>query len=397
MMNAQSAPSPFALGLERFCTDASVHDSVRGPVGLLMNRASVDRQLRLTHERIEAALPGQLACLFTPQHGWWGEQQANMIETPHDHAPMFRAPVYSLYAESRRPTTEMLAEIDHLIVDLQDVGVRVYTFVWTMLYCLQACAEAGVEVIVLDRPNPLGGEIIEGPRLNPTYRSFVGEASIPMRHGLTMGELAKWLTAHYQIDVALRVVPMSGWDRSSDFDQWDRPWLPPSPNLPTLRSTRLYPGQVLLEGCNISEGRGTTTPFELFGAPFIDPPSFAHACNQRELPGVRFLPTRFTPTFDKWQGISCGGVSIHCTDPLTFRSYSMTIALLQLCRERYGEQLQWIDPPYEYEPDHWPIDIISGDCRLREQLMDQSAAELAAVNDEDWRQATADARIYRSD
>lgn len=382
------------IGLERFAAEQSAARTVRGRVGLLLNRASVDAKLRLASERIGEALPGSLVSIFTPQHGWWGEQQANMVETPHQHASLFDAPVYSLYSQSRRPSAEMLEPIDYLIVDLQDVGVRVYTFIWTMLYCLEACADAGVEVIVLDRPNPLGGKVVEGPLLKTQYRSFVGEAETPMRHALTIGEMARWLAASKRIDVRLTVAPMRGWTRPMMFSELHRTWIPPSPNLPVFDSALVYPGQVLLEGVNLSEGRGTTRPFEVVGAPFIDPVSFAAACEQLELPGVRFLPARFTPTFDKWEGESCGGISIHVTDPQAFRSYRMTISLMKLCAERYPSEFRWNEPPYEYEYDLAPIDIISGGDQIRTQLTSAPVDELDFVDIEAWNQATADARIY---
>ena len=237
-----------------------------------------------------------------------GDAQANMIESGHGRHPGLGVPVYSLYSETRRPTKEMLADLDCLIVDLQDVGTRVYMFVWTMLECLNACAEAGVSVLVLDRPNPIGGNIIEGPLLDIRYRSFVGGAAIPMRHGLTIGEMARLLNVEQNIGVNLSVFSMTGWSREQNFSDLNRAWIPPSPNLSRLESTLVYPGQVLLEGTNVSEGRGTTTPFEIVGAPFIDAHILHHAMTSLELPGVSFLPIQFRPTFDKWSGEVCGGV-----------------------------------------------------------------------------------------
>ena len=294
------------LGLETCVAERPrVLQSAR--IGLLMNRASVDRDLRLACDVLHDAYPGQIAALFTPQHGLWGDAQANMIETDHGWHPGLYVPIYSLYSESRRPSPEMLDGLDCLVIDLQDVGTRVYTFVWTVLECLYACAEANVSVLILDRPNPIGGRVVEGPLLDNAYRSFVGGASIPMRHGLTMGELALLLKSELRIDVSLEIIPVRGWSPDDTFDSLHRHWLLPSPNLPTTQSAMVYPGQVLLEGTNLSEGRGTTTPFELAGAPFIDPDTLIQTLDDIDLPGVHFLPLYFRPTFDKWAGQLCGG------------------------------------------------------------------------------------------
>ena len=358
--------------------------------GLLMNRASVDRHLTPACDVLNEVFPGQLATLLTPQHGLWGEQQANMIESPHGHSAALNLPVYSLYSETRRPTPEMLDGLDLLIVDLQDVGTRVYTFVWTVLHCLEACAEAEVSVLVLDRPNPIGGRLVEGPLLDLEFRSFVGEASIPMRHGLTLAELARLLNDEKNIGADLDVVSLQGWKREMLFDELDRHWIPPSPNLPRFESTLVYPGQVLLEGTNLSEGRGTTTPFEITGAPFIDADRLCSAMNDLPLPGVRFLPTRFTPSFDKWAEKSCGGVSLHVTDTNQFRPVQTSMALIHEIKSRWPDDFAWIDPPYEYETVLLPIDIICGGSWLREAVdgrsltVDQNEFALSAEEERAW-------------
>ena len=374
----------FALGLEA-CVEDRPKMLEAARFGLLMNRASVDCHLRLSCDVLNDAFPGQIAALFTPQHGLWGDAQANMMETGHDFHRRLRVPVYSLYCESRRPTPEMLAGLDCLVIDLQDVGTRVYTFVWTMLECLNACAEANVPVLVLDRPNPIGGCVVEGPILEEGFRSFVGGASIPMRHGLTMGEMARLQKSEFRIDVPLEVVPMRGWSPDDRFESLGRHWLPPSPNLPRIESTLVYPGQVLFEGTNVSEGRGTTTPFEMVGATFIEPDVLIDEMAELDLPGVRFLPIHFRPTFDKWSDQSCRGVTIHVTDANQFRAVRTSISILSVIRKHWPNDFQWLGPPYEYETEKKPIDIIFGGEKLRKwPASTEDVIELASVDVKDW-------------
>ena len=362
------------LGLERIATEKpAVLNGAR--FGLLINRASVDRELRFACDVLNDAYPGQLAAIFTPQHGLWGEQQANMIESPHGRHPGLDVPIYSLYSETRQPTAEMLDGLDCFIVDLQDVGCRVYTFIWTVLNCLRACADAGLPMLVLDRPNPLGNRV-EGPLLEPEFRSFVGGACIPMRHGQTLGQLARFLNESEEINAELQVLDVVDCAPEAMFDQWKRPWIPPSPNLPTFQSALVYPGQVLLEGTNISEGRGTTTPFEVCGAPFIDEFRLCELLTSVDLPGVSFLPIRYTPTFDKWAGESCGGVSLQVTDQQGFRPYLTTLAILATVFQSWPEHAEWLPPPYEYETVKMPIDILSGSPKLRESI--------AGIDCSDW-------------
>ncbi len=352
--------------------------------GLLMNQASVDRDCRYACDLLARKFPGQLVKLFSPQHGLWGEQQANMIESPHGHYAPLGIPVYSLYSETRRPTKEMLADIDFLVIDLQDVGTRVYTFVWTMLECLRACAEHQVSVIVLDRPNPLGGMIAEGPMLEAEYRSFVGGHDIPLRHALTIGELAKLFNAEEGINADLTIVPMTGWKRAMLFTDTGLPWIPPSPNMPRLETAVLYPGQVLLEGTNLSEGRGTTTPFEIVGAPWLDQHKFHAAVTRFQLPGVNLLPVRFRPTFDKWMNQPCGGLAIHVTQPDAVRSVAMTMAIVAAAAQLGGEHFRWLDPPYEYDHIHQPIDILFGNDQLRLYDMGPEFGELPRISANGW-------------
>lgn len=368
----QSAPmslsdSAIAFGIDR-CREQPPAVLQGARFGLLANMGSIDSRLRYAWDVLNEAFPKQLVRLFSPQHGLWGEQQANMVESGHAHHGRLDLPVHSLYAERRKPTAKMLEGLDALVIDLQDVGTRVYTFVWTATYCLEACAEADLPVVVLDRPNPLGGVIAEGPPLDPNFRSFVGLASIPMRHGLTMGELLRLINAEHGIGADLHVVEMLSWQREHLWHDVGRPWLPPSPNVPRIEGVQVYPGQVMLEGTNLSEGRGTTTPFEWCGAPYVDPDRLIDELGSFELPGVFFRPVRFIPTFDKWKGESCGGIAIHITDANAFRSYRTTVAVLAACRRLWPQEFAWLDPPYEYETIKLPIEIIDGRAALHKTI-----------------------------
>ena len=348
-------------------------------VGVVANPASVDHAFRHVADRI-AAQPGvTLAALFGPQHGFHADAQDNMVETAHARHPRLGVPIHSLYGDSREPAPEMLDGLDLLVIDLQDVGTRVYTYVYTMANCLRAARRRGLPVVVCDRPNPIGGEQVEGPVLDPAYASFVGQFAIPLRHGLTIGELARLFNDHFGIGADLEVVPLGGWSRSMRHDDADAPWVMPSPNLPTLDSAAVYPGTVLLEGTLLSEGRGTTRPFELAGAPGIDPEALAGALNGLGLPGVRFRPATFEPTFQKHAGRPCGGCQIHVTDRRAFRPVVTGVAVLAACRQALGDRFRWRDPPYEYERDKMPIDILAGSPALRRDVeAGRTAADVAA-------------------
>jgi uncharacterized protein YbbC (DUF1343 family) len=353
-------------GLEVLLSDPAPH--LRGRrVGLLAHPASVDRSLRHAVPLLHAALGDRLRVLFGPQHGLRGETQDNMIEWEGYTDTLTGLPVHSLYGQHRRPTPAMLQDLDVLVVDLQDVGARYYTFVWTLLLCLEACAEAGKAVLVLDRPNPIGGTV-EGNVLDPGYRSFVGLAPIPMRHGLTIGELARWLRAHFALDVDLTVLPMQGWRGDLDFEATGLPWVLPSPNLPTVEAAMVYPGACLLEGTELSEGRGTTRPFEILGAPWLDPDRLVGALAAQSLPGLALRPLHFEPTFQKHAGRLCGGVQVHVTCRRRFRPVLTYLALLTAVRRLWPEHFAWRRPPYEYEYDRLPIDILAGGPGLREAV-----------------------------
>ncbi len=367
--------------------------------GLLMNQASVDSRFRYACDVLAERFPGQLAALFSPQHGLWCEEQDNMIETDHGTYRPLQIPVHSLYSETRRPTPEMLEGLDCLLVDLQDVGTRVYTFIWTVTHCLEACAEAGIPVMVLDRPNPLGGEVCEGPILEAGFTSFIGRAAIPMRHALTVGEMALLTNRMLDIGADVQVIAMRGWRRAMYWWETGCSWVMPSPNMPRPETAVVYPGQVLVEGTTLSEGRGTTTPFEVVGAPYIEPERLAAGLGAYSTPGLTIRPIRFRPTFNKWAGRSCGGVALHFNDPAAVRSYTTTVALFACLRRLYGEQFAWLPPPYEYEEVLMPIDILSGSRRLREAIdsgrtSPADVAQLAELNVDRWREQSSGYLLY---
>ena len=293
-VSTSTASTAIALGIDRLL-EADRRLIAGRRVGVVCNPASVDSAFRHTADRLAADPDVSLAALFGPQHGFRSDVQDNMIETPHARDAGRQVPVYSLYSETREPTADMLRGIDVLVVDLQDVGTRVYTYIYTMANCLRAAARHGVHVVVCDRPNPIGGEDVEGNLLEPSCASFVGQFPIPLRHGMTIGELARLFNDTFGIGASLDVVPIGGWRRSMYHDETGVPWIIPSPNLPTLDSAIVYPGAVLFEGTRLSEGRGTTRPFELIGAPWIDADRVAAAMNARCLPGVHFRPAFFEP------------------------------------------------------------------------------------------------------
>ncbi len=337
-------------------------------VGLVCNPASIDARFVHVLDRLEAA-GVTVGAIFGPQHGFRSDLQENMIESPHGDDVARGVRVYSLYSETRTPTPEMLAGLDALVVDLQDVGTRIYTYIYTMANCLTAARREGLPVVVCDRPNPIGGHLVEGPMLQDGFQSFVGQYPIPMRHGMTIGELARLFNDHFGIGAKLEVVAMQGWRRDQWWDQTGVPWVLPSPNLPTVDSAVVYPGTVLFEGTNVSEARGTTKPFELCGAPWVTrPEAFCDALNALGLPGVVFRPHAFEPVFHKHAGALCGGCQIHVTDREVFRAVDTGVALIDAFRAEAPDRFAWREPPYEYEYTIPPIDILYGSAALREGL-----------------------------
>jgi len=337
-------------------------------VGVVCNPASVDCDLRSVTDRLAAHPRARLAAVFGPQHGFRSDVQDNMIETPHAQDEIRRVPVHSLYSDTREPTAEMLREVDILVVDLQDVGVRIYTYIYTMANCLKAARRHGVKVIVCDRPNPIGGVAVEGMRLRPGFESFVGMYPIPMRHGMTIGEIARLFNEHFGIGAHLEVIAMQGWRRDMYFDATGLTWILSSPNIPTFDTTTVYPGTVLFEGTNVSEGRGTTRPFEFIGAPWIVAERFSDAMNRLGLPGVFFRPIVFEPTFHKHARQACAGCQIHVLDREAFRPVASAVALMSAFRATDPDRFKWRDPPYEYEHERLPIDVLAGSPELREQI-----------------------------
>ncbi len=358
------------------------HRTLQGVrVGVLSHQASVDAQLRHIVPLLQSRQI-RITALFAPEHGFWGSAQ-DQVPISSDTGTL---PVYSLYGEKRAPTADMLADIDVLVCDLQDVGSRYYTFVWTMALAMQACAKLGKKFIVSDRPNPINGQTLEGPVLDPHFASFVGLYPVPVRHGLTIGEMAQWVNEGLGVGADLEVVRMKGWKRSMHFEDTGLPWVLPSPNMPTVETAVVYPGGCLIEGTNLSEGRGTTHPFEMLGAPFIDPDALVQRLGRAKLPGVLFRPCRFEPTFHKFKGESCGGVQIHVTNRKTFKSFLTTLTVIQAIRELYPSAFAWRDPPYEYEAEKLPFDILCGTDRVRQTM---EAGKPVQTLEKEWQTACA--------
>ncbi len=338
---------------------------INSQAGLLIHPASINRHLKHAYELFLESSKVKLRALFGPQHGIYGHTQDNMVEWKGFNDPKTGLPVYSLYGETRQPTEEMLEEIDVMIIDLQDIGARYYTFIWTMDLCMEACHKLRKSIIVLDRPNPITGIEIEGTVLEPEYSSFVGLKPLPIRHGMTIGEISTYLRDYFYQGLDLHVIKMRGWRRSMWFDNTGLPWVMPSPNMPTLDTAIVYPGMCLLEGTIISEGRGTTRPFEIFGAPFIEPERLLKRLKEFRLKGVIFRPLWFQPTFQKYAGELCGGAQLHIYDRNIFKPFKTAVAILKSIYDLYPEYKLWRSPPYEYEKSKLPIDILSGTDKLR--------------------------------
>jgi uncharacterized protein YbbC (DUF1343 family) len=340
-------------------------------LGVVCNQASINRQLK---HILEVLLPlhqrgiFKVEAVFGPQHGLWGHTQDNMIEWKGYVDPETGLKIYSLYGEHRKPTPEMLSGLDTVIVDLQDVGSRYYTFIWTMALTMEACSKTGIPVRILDRPNPICGDRVEGTNLDMKYKSFVGLYPLPQRHGMTIGEIARYLKENYYPELDLQIIQMTGWKRPAHFPETGLSWAIPSPNMPLWATALVYPGMCLLEGTNLSEGRGTTRPFEIFGAPWIKGRKLCQLLNGLKLPGVYFRPVQFLPTFNKYKDEICEGGFIHVLDRFTYQPVLTAIALLQEIIRLYGEKFRWNDPPYEYEYHLLPIDILAGNSWLREMI-----------------------------
>ena len=365
-------------------------------VGIVSNPASVDHRI---HHIVDLALANrdlEVRALFGPQHGFRSDVQDNMIETPHgefDTGDRRRVPLFSLYSDTREPTPEMLRDVDTLVIDLQDIGTRIYTYAYTMANCMRAAKRHGIKVIVCDRPNPIGGIEMEGITLEPGCESFVGLFPIPTRHGMTLGELAQLFNAEFGIGADIEISRMDGWSRQMYWDDTGLPWVMPSPNIPILESAVVFPGTVHVEGTNASEGRGTTRPFELVGAPWVKAERFAAALNARELPGAYFRPAVFEPTFQKHARAACGGCQIHVLDRAAFKPALTGVAIIEQLRAADPSSFAWKQPPYEYEHEKWPIDVIAGAKWFREAIDSGERAEIIA---REWEPALTAFRALRA-
>lgn len=336
--------------------------------GLLVHPASINKKFEHAVDSVLKSKKLELKALFGPQHGIRGETQDNMIEWSGFRDKKTKLPVFSLYSDTRKPKPEMLKNIDVLVLDIQDVGSRYYTFIWTLELCMQACLEAGKSVVVLDRPNPINGNLTEGPLLQMEYASFVGQRPLTIRHGMTVGEVGCYLKEEFYPSLDFHVIPMKNWQRKMWFNNTGLPWVMPSPNMPTIETAAVYPGMCLLEGTLLSEGRGTTRPFEIFGAPFADPDTLVRRLNEFRLAGVTFRPMYFQPTFHKHAGRVCGGAQIHIVDRDKFRPFKTGVAILKAIHELYTAYPLWKLPPYEYETEKMPIDILAGSDKVRQDI-----------------------------
>ncbi len=355
------------LGLEVLLTEKA--DLLRAArVGLICNPATVDHQLLHAADLFHAHPEINLTALFGPQHGIRGETQDNMIEWEGFRDQRTGVMTHSLYGQVRQPTARMLREVDVLVFDVPDVGTRVYTFIYTMALAMIAAKEYGKRFVVLDRPNPINGLAIEGNLLEHGHESFVGMYPLPMRHGMTVAELGLMFNQEFGIGCELDVVPMRGWSRELYLDETDVPWVLPSPNMPTVDTAVVYPGVVFIEGTKISEGRGTTRPFEIIGVPGADADELAAHLNAAKLPGVWFRPHCFQPTFQKHAGRLCQGVQLHVLARDEFKPVLTGIALIKAIHDLYPQDFAWQVPPYEYVFDRMPFDVIAGTTRLREQV-----------------------------
>ena len=398
------------FGIDRLLEDAQLRMPLAGKrIALLAHPASVTGDLSHSLDAL-ASLPDlRVTAAFGPQHGLRGEKQDNMVESPDYRDPALGIPVFSLYGDVRRPTAAMLDEFDVLLIDLQDLGCRIYTFLTTLRYLLEAAARAGKTVWVLDRPNP-AGRIVEGLALQPSWESFVGAGRLPMRHGLTLGEAGRWFIRELKLDVDYQVVELEGWQPAAapgfGWPVGERAWVNPSPNAPNLSMARCYPGTVMLEGTTLSEGRGTTRPLELFGAPGLDATAWLekmHSIAPTWMSGCRIRSCWFEPTFQKHAGALCAGLQLHVDDPAyvhgQFRPWRLLAAAFKALRALEPDYPLWRDFHYEYERERLPIDLINGSPALREWVDDPGAEaedlDRAAARDETaWRLEIADVLLY---
>lgn len=390
-------------GLDRLLSEKNLQEKFKGNIAYLCHSASVTKDLEHGLIALQRVFGDRLIKIFGPQHGFVTDVQDNMVETNHYTHPFFKLPVYSLYSETRIPTDEMLENIDHMIVDLQDVGTRIYTYIYTLTLVMEACQKKGIEVVVLDRPNPIDAETIEGNVLDLNYASFVGRHPIPVRHALTMGEVALMHKKYWGgTDCKLTVIEMNNYDRKMSFEDTKLPWVIPSPNLPTVEAAYTFVGTVLYEGTNISEGRGTTRSLEIIGHPKIEAFGFHEklkpVLKEAKLEGFILRPLVFLPTFQKHAGIPCGGFQIHVTDRSKFEPWRLCQYLLREMYHELGKDFKWKEPPYEYEYHKVPVDLINGTDELRLWVEKRgSEAEYQAImakNQESYREQRRSILLY---
>jgi uncharacterized protein YbbC (DUF1343 family) len=391
-----------SLGLDVLVADGHLQKTFRGNVALLAHNASVDSSLVHAAVRLKSIFGTRFIKLFGPQHGFTTDAQDNMIETDHYTHSYFNIPVYSLYSEVRVPTDEMLEGVDHLFVDLQDIGCRMYTYIYTLTLLLEKCSNSGIEIIVLDRPNPLNGVDLEGNILDLQFESFIGRHPIPVRHGMTIGEVALMHQTYWAKEKAnLKVIKMQHWDRHMYFDDTGLHWLLPSPNLGRTESSLTFPAIVLFEGTNLSEGRGTTQALEIMGHPKIEPFSFFKGyleakIKQSELEGFILRPITFIPTFQKQMDQVCGGLQLHITDRTKYKPWRVGQFLIRETYHYLGDDFEWLQPPYEYNYTQEPIDIINGTDKLRHWITTNGSME--ALNDfedlKNYKLQLEDIKIY---
>jgi len=399
------------FGIDRLLEDASLRAPLAGKrVALVAHPASVTRDLTHSLDALMALGDVRVTAAFGPQHGMRGDKQDNMVESRDYTDPVHGVPIFSLYGDQRRPTGQMMSTFDVVLIDLQDLGCRIYTFITTLLYVIEACAEQGKEVWVLDRPNP-AGRPIEGLTLRAGWESFVGAGTMPMRHGMTLGELGHWFIDHYKLDVAYRVIEMEGY-RPDDAPGYgwpigERTWVNPSPNAPNLWMARAYAGTVMVEGATLSEGRGTTRPLEIFGAADINARDVINEMQTLAphwLGGCKLREIWFEPTFHKWEGQLCHGVQIHCEDPAyydhaAFKPWRVQALAFKAIRRLYPDYELWREFSYEYVFDKLAIDVINGSPLLREWVDDANAApgDLDAItvpDEQAWEAARAKYLLY---
>lgn len=361
-------------GLDAFLRDETDRLRTRN-FALVVNQTSMTNTLRYSWEvLLEAGI--KPALIFSPEHGLFATDQDQEAVTSQPKTGCRVVSLYGSNAESLRPRQEMLEGIDLLVFDIQDIGTRYYTYVNTMAMLMDMVAGTDIEFLVLDRPNPLGGTLVEGPMLQPAYRSFVGILPVPVRHGLTAGELALLYREHRQLDINLRILPMQGWSRTMNFEATGLPWIPPSPNMPSPETAAVYPGMCLLEGTNVSEGRGTTIPFLHFGAPFIDPHAIAARLAGIRPEGISFRPTYFKPTYHKFCGQVSGGLALHVTDPIRFDAFSTGVAIIAALQQEYPGQFRFLEGVYEFNST-WPaFDLLCGNGKVRKLLEDSCPMDI---------------------